>query len=163
MVAVIRRRPSSLARKLLVVLGKYVTAGVVIEALRQSDRVYGKDSRSGPTNAQQEPSDYLLVRIAAAALELILLHSPLSEGYSLFFGLSLILRKLHPFADDLSARLVFFHFLSLGLNFFLFSHHIREFNVGFESFWILRLAKHTPTMNNSKTASRDPAAVGTRT
>jgi hypothetical protein len=119
MVAVIRRRPSSLARKLLVVLGKYGTAGVVIEALRQSDRVYGKDSRSGPTNAQQEPSDYLLVRIAAAALELILLHSPLSEGYSLFFGLSLILRKLHPFADDLSARLVFFHFrgFSLGLNF----------------------------------------------
>jgi hypothetical protein len=42
-----------------------------------------------------------------------------SEGCSLFFGLSLIVRKLHPFADDLSARLVFFHFrgFSLGLNF----------------------------------------------
>ena len=112
---------------------------------------------SGPISARQEPSHYLQVRIAAAALELILLHSTLSEGCNLFFGPSPILRKLHPFADDLSARLVFFHFLSLGLNFFLFSHHIREFNVGFESFWILRLAKHTPTMNNSKTASRDPA------
>ena len=46
-------------------------------------------------------------------------YSPLSEGCSLFFGLSLILRKLHPFADNLSARLVFFHFrgFSLGLNF----------------------------------------------
>jgi hypothetical protein len=114
---------------------------------------------SGPISARQEPSHYLQVRIAAAALELILLHSTLSEGCNLFFGPSPILRKLHPFADDLSARLVFFHFLSLGLNFFLFSHHIREFNVGFESFWILRLAKHTPTMNNSKTASRDPASL----
>jgi hypothetical protein len=99
---------------------------------------------SGPISARQEPSHYLQVRIAAAALELILLHSTLSEGCNLFFGPSPILRKLHPFADDLSARLVFFHFLSLGLNFLLFSHHIREFNVGFESFWILRLAKHYP-------------------
>jgi hypothetical protein len=104
----------------------------------------GQVGPSGPISARQEPSHYLQVRIAAAALELILLHSTLSEGCNLFFGPSPILRKLHPFADDLSARLVFFHFLSLGLNFLLFSHHIREFNVGFESFWILRLAKHYP-------------------
>jgi hypothetical protein len=33
--------------------------------------------------------------------------SLLSEGLSLLFGLSLVLWKRHPFADDFSARLVF--------------------------------------------------------
>jgi hypothetical protein len=97
-----------------------VTNGLISAShARPSCESPARRGRSGPTNAQQEPSHYFLVRIAAAALELILLHSPLSEGCSLFFGLSLILRKLHPFADDLSARLVFFHVrgFSLGLNF----------------------------------------------
>src|SRR6266550_8498597 len=35
------------------------------------------------------------------------LHRLLSEGLSLLFGLSLVLRKRHPFADDFAARLVF--------------------------------------------------------
>jgi hypothetical protein len=38
----------------------------------------------------------------------------LSEGGNLFFGPSLILWKLRPFADDFSARLVFFHLMNLN-------------------------------------------------
>jgi hypothetical protein len=56
------------------------------------------------TDAGQQPPHYLPVRIAAGRDSL---HRLLSEGPSLLFGLSLVLRKRHPFADDFSARLVF--------------------------------------------------------
>ena len=56
------------------------------------------------TDAGQQPPHYLPVRIAAGRDSL---HRLLSEGLSLLFGLSLVLRKRHPFADDFSARLVF--------------------------------------------------------
>src|SRR6266849_5061058 len=59
--------------------------------------------------ARQEPPHHFLVRIAAAAMEHVLLRGLLSEGCSLFFGLSLLLRKRHPFANDLPARFVVFH------------------------------------------------------
>jgi hypothetical protein len=42
-------------------------------------------------------------------MELILLGRLFSECRNLFFGLSLFLRKGHPFANDFSARLVIFH------------------------------------------------------
>src|SRR6266550_1274336 len=56
------------------------------------------------TDAGQQPPHYLPVRIATRRDSL---HRLLSEGLSLLFGLSLILRKRHPFADDFAARLVF--------------------------------------------------------
>jgi hypothetical protein len=42
-------------------------------------------------------------------MELVLLGCLFSECHNLFFGLSLILRKGHPFANDFSARLVVVH------------------------------------------------------
>ena len=42
-------------------------------------------------------------------MELVLLGRLFGECRNLFFGLSLILRKGHPFANDFSARLVVFH------------------------------------------------------
>jgi hypothetical protein len=42
-------------------------------------------------------------------MELVLLGYLFGECYNLLFGLALILRKRHPFANDLSARLVVFH------------------------------------------------------
>ena len=42
-------------------------------------------------------------------MELVLLGRILGECRNLFFGLSFILRKGHPFANDFSARLVVFH------------------------------------------------------
>jgi hypothetical protein len=42
-------------------------------------------------------------------MELVLLGRLFGECHNLFFGVSLILRKRHPFANDLSARLVVFH------------------------------------------------------
>jgi hypothetical protein len=42
-------------------------------------------------------------------MELVLLGRPFGECRNLFFGLSLFLRKGHPFANDSSARLVVFH------------------------------------------------------
>src|SRR5258707_3621893 len=56
------------------------------------------------TNAGQQPPHYLPVRIATGRNSL---HRLLSEGLGLLFGLSLVLRKRHPFADDFSSRLVF--------------------------------------------------------
>jgi hypothetical protein len=42
-------------------------------------------------------------------MELVLLGRLFGECHNLFFGVSLILRKRHPFANDFSARLVVFH------------------------------------------------------
>ena len=42
-------------------------------------------------------------------MELVLLGSLFGECRNLFFALSLILRKGHPFANDFSARFVVFH------------------------------------------------------
>jgi hypothetical protein len=56
------------------------------------------------TDAGQQPSHYLPVWIATGRDSL---HRLLSEGLGLLFGLSLVLRKRHPFADDFSPRLVF--------------------------------------------------------
>jgi hypothetical protein len=50
-----------------------------------------------------------MVRIAPSAMELVLLGRLFGECDNLFFGLSLVLRKCHPFANDLSARVVVFH------------------------------------------------------
>jgi hypothetical protein len=59
---------------------------------------------SRPTDAGQQPPHYLSVRIATGRQPL---HRLLSEGLGLLFGLSFVLRKRHPFADDFAARLVF--------------------------------------------------------
>ena len=59
---------------------------------------------SRPTDAGQKPPHYLPVRIATGRDSL---HRLFSEGLGLLFGLSLVLRKRHPFADDFSPRLVF--------------------------------------------------------
>ena len=50
-----------------------------------------------------------MLRIAPTAMELVLLGRLFGECRNLFFGLSLFLRKGHPFANDFSARLVVFH------------------------------------------------------
>ena len=42
-------------------------------------------------------------------MELVLLGRLFGECRSLFFGLSLFLRKGHPFANDFSTRVVVFH------------------------------------------------------
>jgi hypothetical protein len=55
-------------------------------------------------DAGRQPPHYLLVRIATGWDSF---HRLLSEGLGLLFGLSLVLRKQHPFADDFSPRLVF--------------------------------------------------------
>ena len=68
--------------------------------------------------ARQEPSHYFLVRIApkfqarmsSTTMELVLLGRLFGECRNLLFGLSLVLRKGHPFANDFSARLVVFLF-----------------------------------------------------
>jgi hypothetical protein len=54
-------------------------------------------------------SPKFLVRIAPTAVKLVLLDRLFSEYRNLFFGLSLFLRKGHPFANNFSARLVVFH------------------------------------------------------
>jgi hypothetical protein len=61
-------------------------------------------SSSRLTDAGQQPPHYLPVRIATGRDSL---HRLLSEGLSLLFGLSLVLRKRHPFADNFSACLMF--------------------------------------------------------
>jgi hypothetical protein len=50
-----------------------------------------------------------VVRIASTAMELVLLGRLFGECHNLFFGMSLILRKRHPFANDFSSRFVIFH------------------------------------------------------
>ena len=59
--------------------------------------------------AKAIPLMKLLRRIAPTAMELVLLGRLFGECRNLFFGLSLFLRKGHPFANDFSARLVVFH------------------------------------------------------
>ena len=56
------------------------------------------------TDAGQQSPHYPPVRIGTRRDSL---HRLLSEGLSLLFGLSLVLCKRHPFADDFSASLVF--------------------------------------------------------
>jgi hypothetical protein len=50
-----------------------------------------------------------MVRITPTAMEPVLLRRLFRECHNLFFALSLILRKGHPFANNFSARLVVFH------------------------------------------------------
>ena len=56
------------------------------------------------TDAGRQPPQYLPVWIATGRDSL---HRLLSEWLSLLFGLPLVLRERHPFADDFSASLVF--------------------------------------------------------
>src|SRR6516165_3578826 len=72
---------------------------------------------SRPADARQQPSHDSVVRLAAAALKLVLLDGPFGEGRGLICRLSLVLRKRHPLANDFPARLVVFHVCgSLGCN-----------------------------------------------
>jgi hypothetical protein len=50
-----------------------------------------------------------MVRIPPTAMELVLLGRLFGECHNLFFGMSLVFRKRHPFANDFSARFVVFH------------------------------------------------------
>ncbi len=50
-----------------------------------------------------------MFRIAPTVMEFVLLRCLFSKCHSLFFGLSLVGRKSHPFANDFSARVVIFH------------------------------------------------------
>ena len=80
-------------------------------------KVCGCAAQSRLASARQEPADNflvqiatkLMVRIAPTAMELVLLGRLFGECRDLFFGLSLVLRKRHPFANDFSARAVVFH------------------------------------------------------
>src|SRR5262249_24764435 len=62
-----------------------------------------------PADARRQPSHDSVVRLAAAALKLVLLGGPFGEGRGLFCRLSLVLRKRQPLANDLPARLLVFH------------------------------------------------------
>src|SRR6516165_1857773 len=64
---------------------------------------------SRPADARQQPSHDSVVRLAAAALKLVLLDGPFGEGRGLICRLSLVLRKRHPLANDFPTRLVVFH------------------------------------------------------
>ncbi len=83
----------------------------------QSGQFADCTARSRLSDARHEPAQNFLVRIApklmiwiaTTAMELVLLRCLFSEYHSLFFGLSLVLRKCHPFANDFSARVVVFH------------------------------------------------------
>src|SRR6516165_8983695 len=73
---------------------------------------------SRPADARQQPSHDSVVRLAAAALKLVLLDGPFGEGRGLICRLSLVLRKRHPLANDFPTRLVVFHVCgSLGCSF----------------------------------------------
>ena len=75
------------------------------------------DARSRLASAGQKPSHKFLVRIAPkfprriapTAVELVFLGRRFGECCNLLLGLSLILWKGHPFANEFSARLVVFH------------------------------------------------------
>ena len=85
--------------------------------LNRSSRI-GLEDLSRPADARQQPSHDSVVRLAAAALKLVLLDGPFGEGRGLICRLSLVLRKRHPLANDFPARLVVFHVCgSLGCNF----------------------------------------------
>src|SRR5262249_3658296 len=72
-------------------------------------QVAGLRASSRPASARQQPPQYPTVRITAAAVQLVLLGGLLGERRGLFCGLSLVLRKRHPLANDPSARLLVFH------------------------------------------------------
>ena len=82
--------------------------------------------RSRLAGAGHEPSHHFLVRIAPkfviriapTAMELVLLNGLCSEPDNLFFGLSLILSKGHPLANDFAARLVVFFHVRVSLAYF---------------------------------------------
>ena len=85
--------------------------------LNRSSRIDLEDL-SRPADARQQPSHGSVVRLAAAALKLVLLDGPFGEGRGLICRLSLVLRKRHPLANDFPTRLVVFHVCgSLGCNF----------------------------------------------
>src|SRR5262245_2401980 len=85
--------------------------------LNRSSRI-GLEDLSRPADARQQPSHDSVVRLAAAALKLVLLDGPFGEGRGLICRLSLVLRKRHPLANDFPTRLVVFHVCgSLGCNF----------------------------------------------
>src|SRR5215831_5671512 len=78
----------------------------------------GLEDLSRPADARQQPSHDSVVRLATAALKLVLLDGPFGEGRGLICRLSLVLRKRHPLANDFPTRLVVFHVCgSLGYNF----------------------------------------------
>src|SRR5215831_20404111 len=78
----------------------------------------GLEDLSRPADARQQPSHDSVVRLATAALKLVLLDGPFGEGRGLICRLSLVLRKRHPLANDFPTRLVVFHVRgSLGCNF----------------------------------------------
>jgi len=85
--------------------------------INRSSRI-GLEDLSRPADARQQPSHDSVVRLAAAALKLVLLDGPFGEGRGLICRLSLVLRKRHPLANDFPTRLVVFHVCgSLGCNF----------------------------------------------
>jgi hypothetical protein len=51
----------------------------------------------------------LMIRIASTVMKLVLLRRFFGKCHNLLFGLSLILRKGHPLANNFSARIVVFH------------------------------------------------------
>ena len=78
----------------------------------------GLEDLSRPADARQQPSHDSVVRLATAALKLVLLDGPFGEARGLICRLSLVLRKRHPLANDFPTRLVIFHVCgSLGCNF----------------------------------------------
>ena len=78
----------------------------------------GLEDLSRPADARQQPSHDSVVRLATAALKLVLLDGPFGEGRGLICRMSLVLRKCHPLANDFPTRLVIFHVCgSLGCNF----------------------------------------------
>ena len=80
--------------------------------------VRGLEHLSRPADARQQPSHDSVVRLAAAALKLVLLDGPFGESRGLICRLSLVIRKRHPLANDFPTRLVVFHVCgSLGCNF----------------------------------------------
>jgi hypothetical protein len=67
-------------------------------------------------------------------MELVLLGRLFGECRNLFFGLSLFLRKGHPFANDFSARLVVFHVRgSLGYLICNGARHLRPRHLLYEA------------------------------
>ena len=66
------------------------------------------------------------MRIAPTAMKLVLLDRLFSECRNLFLGLSLILRKGHPFTNDFSTRFVVIHVCGSLAN-LIYSEHARAF------------------------------------
>jgi len=68
-------------------------AGVCIFVVR------GLEHLSRPADARQQPSHDSVVRLAAAALKLVLLDGPFGESRGLIGRLSLVLRKRHSIGE----------------------------------------------------------------